>query len=63
MTSNLEQRLLSHNTFGKKGWTMNYRPWEVIYQENYSEKSAALKREKQLKSATGRDFIWTLIRE
>ncbi|MEX0723823.1 MAG: GIY-YIG nuclease family protein [Gracilimonas sp.] len=25
-TSNLEQRLLSHNKLGKKGWTVKYRP-------------------------------------
>ncbi|WP_325635244.1 GIY-YIG nuclease family protein, partial [Parapedobacter sp.] len=26
-TSNLEQRLKSHNELGKKGWTIKFRPW------------------------------------
>jgi putative endonuclease len=29
-TSNLRQRLLSHNELGTKGWTVNYRPWELV---------------------------------
>lgn len=60
-TSNIEQRLLSHNELGKKGWTIKFRPWHLIYQEQYDEKSDAMKREKQLKSATGRNFIWSII--
>ncbi len=32
-TSNVEQRLLSHNELGTKGWTVNYRPWELVYGE------------------------------
>ena len=61
-TSDLEQRLLSHNELGKKGWTIKFRPWQLIYKEKYSEKSDAMKREKQLKIATGRNFIWSLIK-
>ncbi|MEI9956930.1 MAG: GIY-YIG nuclease family protein [Ferruginibacter sp.] len=35
-TSNLEQRLLSHNLLGK-GWTAKYRrPWVVIYTKEFS---------------------------
>ncbi len=62
-TSDLEQRLKSHNKLGKKGWTIKFRPWELIYSEECSLKSEALKREKQLKSATGRNFIRSLINE
>ncbi|WP_343030475.1 GIY-YIG nuclease family protein [Fulvivirga aurantia] len=47
--------------FAKKGYTVRYRPWEVIYTEEHSNKSEALKREKQLKSAKGRQFIWEMI--
>ena len=61
-TSDLEQRLLSHNELGKKGWTIKFRPWQLIYKEEYSEKSDAMKREKQLKTATGRNFIWSMIK-
>ena len=61
-TFNLEQRLLSHNELGKKGWTINFRPWQLIHTEVFQLKSDAMKREKQLKTATGRNFIWSLIK-
>jgi len=49
-TSDLTARLLSHNVLGKRGWTMGYRPWTVVYTEQYNEKSEALSREKELKT-------------
>ncbi|CAN5218565.1 hypothetical protein BH09BAC6_BH09BAC6_12070 [soil metagenome] len=61
-TSNLEQRLLSHNELGKKGWTINFRPWQLIHKEVFQLKPDTMKREKQLKTATGRNFIWSLIK-
>ena len=60
-TSNLVQRLLSHNELGKKGWTISFRPWTLIYKEELNLKSEAMKREKQLKTAAGRTFIRSLI--
>ncbi|MDQ7066309.1 MAG: GIY-YIG nuclease family protein [candidate division KSB1 bacterium] len=60
-TSNLEQRLLSHNELSNKGWTARYRPWHLIYTEEYEEKGKAMQRERALKSARGREFIWRLI--
>ena len=62
MTSNLEERLKSHNELGTKGWTIKFRPWQIVYQEQFEDKKNALTREKQLKSAKGREFIWTLIK-
>jgi putative endonuclease len=62
-TSNLEQRLLSHNELGKKGWTIKFRPWIVIHTEELGTKAEAMKREKQLKSAKVREFIWKMIRD
>ncbi|MFZ1371935.1 MAG: GIY-YIG nuclease family protein [Ferruginibacter sp.] len=61
-TSNLEQRLLSHNELSKKGWTIKFRPWQLVHTEVFKIKSDAMNREKQLKTATGRNFIWTLIK-
>ena len=61
-SSNLEERLRSHNELGKKGWTIKFRPWELVYQELHQLKADALKREKQLKSATGSLFIRSLIK-
>jgi putative endonuclease len=61
MTSNLEERFKSHNVLSLKGWTKNFRPWSIIHVEEYAEKNAALKREKQLKGAAGRNFVRSLI--
>ena len=60
-TSDLIKRFYSHNIFGTKGYTMKYRPWEVIYTEVFSLKANALKREKELKSSCGRQFIRNMI--
>ncbi|MBL7701333.1 MAG: GIY-YIG nuclease family protein [Ferruginibacter sp.] len=61
-TSDLEQRFLSHNELGKKGWTIKFRPWQIIHTESFELKSDAMKREKELKTATGRNFIWSIIK-
>ena len=60
-TSNLVQRLLSHNKLGQKGWTKNFRPWILIHSEEFTTKPEAMKREKQLKSGKGREWIRTFI--
>jgi putative endonuclease len=56
-TSNIEARLLSHNELATKGFTIKYRPWTLVYTEEFQSKKEALEREKQLKSSRGRDFI------
>ncbi|MFI5139510.1 MAG: GIY-YIG nuclease family protein [Sphingobacteriales bacterium] len=56
-TSNLIQRFYSHNLLGDKNWTCRYRPWVVIYTEIFEHKSEAIKRENELKSGKGRDWI------
>ena len=61
MTSNMEERYKSHSELSKKGWTKNFRPWIIVHKESFDLKSAALIREKQLKSASGREFIWNVI--
>ncbi|MFM6976467.1 MAG: GIY-YIG nuclease family protein [Sphingobacteriaceae bacterium] len=60
-TSDIANRLLSHNQLASKGYTVKYRPWKLIYKEEFETKTEALKREKELKSAKGRLFIWDLI--
>ena len=60
-SANMEERLKSHNELATKGWTIKFRPWKIIHQELFREKADALKREKQLKSAKGRQWIWNLI--
>ncbi|WDF56385.1 GIY-YIG nuclease family protein [Mucilaginibacter sp. KACC 22063] len=56
-TSDLNNRMLSHNELATKGYTIKYRPWNLIYIEEFSTKTEALIREKQLKSSKGRAFI------
>jgi putative endonuclease len=60
-TSNLQERLISHNELGKKGWTIKYRPWTLVYSEQYESKELAIKRERELKFAKGRAWIWSEI--
>jgi putative endonuclease len=56
-TSNLIERFKSHNLLGKTGFTLKYRPWEVIYCDYFENKKEAMKREKNLKSGKGREWI------
>ena len=60
-TSDLVQRMNSHNMLATKGWTIKYRPWRLIHYEEYSAKKDAMLREKELKSHKGRDFIRNVI--
>jgi putative endonuclease len=62
-TSDLEARLESHNSLGIKGFTLKYRPWVLIYSEQYEFKNDAIKRERELKSGRGREFIRKIIEE
>lgn len=61
-TSDLENRIRSHNIFATKGWTVKYRPWILIYTEVYATKNEAMKREKNLKGSMGRTEIWDMIK-
>jgi len=58
-TSDLAQRLVSHNKLGKD-WTAKYRPWILIYTKEFDDKAKALSYEKWLKSGKGRDFVKTI---
>ena len=61
-TSDLLNRLKSHNELGRKGWTIRFRPWQMIHTEIFESKAEAMNREKQLKTAAGREWIWKLVR-
>ena len=49
-TSDLNERLISHNHPNNTGWTKRYQPWEIVYTEVFKDKKVAMKREKELKS-------------
>jgi putative endonuclease len=58
-TDNLEERLRLHNnkTF-KNSYTSRFDGgWSLIYKEEANNRLEALKREKQLKSFKGREFV------
>jgi len=56
-SASLRIRLESHNSLGKKDWTHSYRPWVLIWIEEFSTKAEAMNREKQLKGGQGRMWL------
>jgi putative endonuclease len=56
MSNDLERRLEEHNS-GKNSYTSKYLPWEIVYSEDFAAQDEALKREKYLKSTSGRRFL------
>jgi len=54
------QRLKEHN-LGSNKWTLTDRPLTLIHQEKFQNKTAAIKREKFLKSGQGRKWLDTNI--
>jgi len=55
-TSNLEKRLVDHN-LGLSTFTKIYIPWDLVYFEEFSSRSAAMKREKFFKSLDGYHWL------
>ena len=56
-TNNLERRLSEHNN-GQSRYTSSWPgPWILVYQENFDSRSKAMKREKELKTGKGREFL------
>jgi putative endonuclease len=56
-TTDIEQRLRSHNELATKGYTVRYRPWELLHNEQFGSKQEAMAREKHFKSGLGREWI------
>jgi putative endonuclease len=61
-TQDLISRFRSHNSLANSGFTVKYRPWKVIYVDFFETKTAAMQREKELKSNRGRMFLRELIK-
>ena len=57
VTNSLIDRFSSHNFLATKGWTIRGRPWVVVHVEFVQDRTAGLKREKQLKGGQGRAWI------
>lgn len=55
-TENLENRIIKHNK-GDVRSTKAYIPYQLVYKEEYQNKTEARKREIFLKSGQGRKFL------
>ena len=55
-TGNLERRLLEHQQ-GTARYTRGRGPWELVLTEQYTERGAAMSRERFLKSGKGREWL------
>lgn len=59
-TDNLAWRLERHN-MGWSRFTKRGIPWEIVYHEKFTNKSEALKREREIKNKKSRKYIEELI--
>ena len=53
---NADERLRCHNK-GDYRFTKGHRPWELVFQEEFTTRSEAIQREKFLKSGQGRALL------
>ncbi|MFA5870309.1 MAG: GIY-YIG nuclease family protein [Candidatus Paceibacterota bacterium] len=64
-TINLEKRLMRHNgilpTKNSSFTNKQGENWEVLYTEQFKTRTEAKKRERELKSGKGREFLKNLI--
>ena len=52
----IESRLAWHNA-GKTKSTKSFRPWKVVYSEQFATREEAMDREKYFKTAAGRRYL------
>ena len=66
-TIDIADRIKQHNSKSDdhvgKFTAQNKGPWVAIYKEEFTTRSEALKRERQLKSFRGREFVRSLIKK
>lgn len=63
MTDNLKRRLIEHNSKALSFWTKRGTNRELIYKEEFDDKTDALKREKWLKTGVGREYLDRIIKQ
>jgi len=59
-TNNIERRLSEHNDPDYRGtlYTKRFQlPWKLVHQEYFSTRKEAMRRERELKTGKGRDWI------
>ena len=57
ITNNLDKRLAAHNAGEGAKYTRGRAPLQLVYQEQCEDKSAALKRERQIKKMPRSDKL------
>ncbi|MDQ2658739.1 MAG: GIY-YIG nuclease family protein [Bacteroidota bacterium] len=62
LTDNLERRLSQHNN-GQNRTTRPYAPFVLIWSNGYPTRAEARKKEKYLKSGTGKEFLRGLMQQ
>jgi putative endonuclease len=60
-TNDISRRILEHNVTEKRGFTLRYRPWELIHEEVFETKVEAMQKEKFYKTGKGRDEIKLIV--
>ena len=61
-TQDLSERIERHNQ-GRSKYTKAKRPWELMYFEEYPDRSSAVKRENQIKRQKRKGFIEKLVKK
>lgn len=56
-TEDLDRRVEEHNQHSLSSWTKRGSGWQVVHKEECISISAAMKRERWLKSGAGREFL------
>jgi putative endonuclease len=59
-TDNIERRFIEHNN-GKNKTTRPYRPFKLMYSEEFTSRKEAREKEKYLKSGSGKEFLKRLL--
>ena len=57
----LEERIQRHNQ-GRSLYTKGKGPWELVYEEEYPDRSLAVRRENEIKSRKKKSYIESLVR-
>jgi putative endonuclease len=60
ISDDVDRRFSQHNA-GYEKTTKPYRPFKLIYKEQFSSRPEARKREKYLKSGSGKEFLKSLL--
>ena len=55
-TKDLQRRLTEHNQ-SRSRWTKRSSQWQLIYHEDFNDRTSAVRRERYLKSGAGREWL------